>query len=99
VKALNEALSFLLELAMLLALGYFGFHIGGPTWLKWLVGIGLPLAVAVFLGSMYGAACGSSVAMAGIACCRTYSIFGISSTVVCGWRENLGYSHGGRKRY
>lgn len=50
MKALNEALSFLLELAMLLALGYVGFHIGGPAWLKWLVGIGLPLAVAVFWG-------------------------------------------------
>lgn len=48
MKMLNEALSFLLELAMLVAFGYFGFHVGGPVWLKWLLGIGLPLVVAVF---------------------------------------------------
>lgn len=50
MKMANAALSFLLELAMLVAFGYFGFHSSGPAWLKWLIGIGLPLVVAVFWG-------------------------------------------------
>ena len=45
---LNNLVSFLLELAMLAALGYWGFTVGSSALLKWLLGIGVPVAVIVF---------------------------------------------------
>lgn len=50
MKLLNNLVSFLLELAMLGALSYWGFHTGNSTSLKWLLGIGAPAAVVVFWG-------------------------------------------------
>jgi hypothetical protein len=47
LKPMNEILTFLLELAMLLALGYWGFYGDKSVWVKWLLGIGLPLLAAV----------------------------------------------------
>jgi hypothetical protein len=48
MKLLNNLVSFLLELAMLGALGYWGFHADGPALLKWGLGIGVPALVIVF---------------------------------------------------
>ena len=50
MKLLNNLVSFLLELAMLGALSYWGFHAGSSVPLKWLLGIGVPIAVIVFWG-------------------------------------------------
>jgi len=50
LKILNSALAFFLELAMLAAYGYWGFYGEKSLWLKWFVGMGLPLVVIVIWG-------------------------------------------------
>jgi hypothetical protein len=50
VKGANEGLRFLLELAALGALGYWGFRTGSGLPLKLLLGIGAPLLAAVVWG-------------------------------------------------
>jgi len=51
LKLLNLALRFLLELCMLAAVGYWGFN-SQPNWvLKILLGIGLPLLIAILWGT------------------------------------------------
>lgn len=40
---INGTLAFILELAMLAGLGYFGFHVGNVFIIQFLLGIGLPL--------------------------------------------------------
>ncbi len=47
--ALNDGLRFLLELAALGALGYWGFTFGGSA-SRWLLGIGAPVTLAVVWG-------------------------------------------------
>jgi hypothetical protein len=53
LKAINTGLSFLLELAMLLAFGYWGFYGDKSIALKWILGIGLPLIIAVIWGMFF----------------------------------------------
>jgi hypothetical protein len=53
-KNVNLALAFLLELGVLAALGYWGFHIGQGTLAKFALGIGAP-AVAVVIWACFGA--------------------------------------------
>jgi hypothetical protein len=50
LKSANLALAFLLELALLAAFAYWGFHVGSSTLTRWLLGIGIPLIVAGFWG-------------------------------------------------
>ncbi len=50
VKNANLALAFLLELCMLVALGYWGFVTGYGTLQKLALGLGVPLVVAVIWG-------------------------------------------------
>lgn len=50
LRSINLLVAFLLELALLAALGYWGFHVGDNMALKILLGIGAPLLVAVFWG-------------------------------------------------
>jgi hypothetical protein len=50
LKMVNLALSFLLELAMVVAFGVWGYHVDGTTLLKWALGLGLPLIIMVFWG-------------------------------------------------
>ena len=50
LRAINTGVSFLLELAMLVALGYWGFRTPESLWLKWALGIGVPLLVAILWG-------------------------------------------------
>ncbi len=50
LKGLNSTLAFLLELAMLAAFSYWGFHGEKSTALKWLLGIGLPVLAAILWG-------------------------------------------------
>jgi hypothetical protein len=50
LKPINLALAFLLELALLAAFAYWGFQSGNSTLLKILLGIGLPLFVALVWG-------------------------------------------------
>ncbi len=51
IKALNLALAFLVELAALVALAFWGVHTGGNALAKVGLGIGAPLLLAVFLGA------------------------------------------------
>ncbi len=46
-KSLGLALAFALELAMLAAFGYWGFHVGSTILLKILLGISTPVLIAV----------------------------------------------------
>jgi hypothetical protein len=50
LKFMNAALAFLLELAMLAAFGYWGFHGEKSVLTKWILGIGLPVLAAVAWG-------------------------------------------------
>jgi hypothetical protein len=50
LKPLNASLTFFLELAMLIALGYWGFYGDKSVVIQWLLGIGLPLLAAVLWG-------------------------------------------------
>ncbi|MBS1772815.1 MAG: YrdB family protein [Bacteroidetes bacterium] len=50
LKTLNLALAFILELFMLYAMGYWGFHLKQSTGIRWFVGIGLPVVVAIVWG-------------------------------------------------
>lgn len=50
LKMLNLAVAFLLELCMLAAIGYWGYHIKAAHWLKLTTAIGLPLLAAVIWG-------------------------------------------------
>lgn len=51
LKLLNLGLRFLLELCLLVIFGYWGFKAGGDnTFLKFLLGIGAPVLVAVIWG-------------------------------------------------
>ena len=50
LKFINLALAFILELAMLAAFAYCGFHAGDSTLGKLLLGIGIPVLVAVIWG-------------------------------------------------
>ena len=54
LKNVNAALSFLLELCVLVALGYWGFRTGQGTIAKIGLGIGAP-AVAVVVWGLFGA--------------------------------------------
>jgi hypothetical protein len=50
LKAINAGLAFFLELAMLAAFGYWGFYGDKSLFVKWTVGIGLPVLTAVVWG-------------------------------------------------
>ncbi len=50
LKRLNIVVSFLLEIAMLLAFAYWGFRTGQSLWLKLLLGVGVPLVVILLWG-------------------------------------------------
>ena len=51
LKGLNLAVRFLLELCMLVAVGYWGFKTGSGWFLKILLGIGTPLLIAIIWGT------------------------------------------------
>lgn len=51
LKGANLALRFLLELCLLAAVGYWGFHVGGGTLVKVVLGISAPVLVAVVWGT------------------------------------------------
>ncbi|MGN6377807.1 MAG: YrdB family protein [Gaiellales bacterium] len=50
MKALNQGLAFVLELCLLAALAYWGFHLDAGTAVQWLAGIGAPVGLAVVWG-------------------------------------------------
>ncbi len=47
-KVLNDILSFLLELAMLVAFGYAEFHCTENTGLQYVLGMGIPVIIILF---------------------------------------------------
>jgi hypothetical protein len=50
LKSINLGLAFLLELCMLVALAYWGFHTGQTTFARIAFGLGAPVLAAVFWG-------------------------------------------------
>jgi hypothetical protein len=52
IKVLNAFLSFTIELLMLFALGFCGYHVTGGTFIKWVVAIGLPLSTTILWGAL-----------------------------------------------
>jgi hypothetical protein len=50
IKAINLGLAFLLELILLVAVGYFGFTLHAPLYIKLLVGLGAPVLVGIVWG-------------------------------------------------
>lgn len=52
MKALNLLIAFLLELALLAAFGFWGFHLGRSNVVHWLVGLGAPLVMAIVWGQI-----------------------------------------------
>jgi hypothetical protein len=50
LKSINLGLAFLLELGMLVALGYWGFHTGQGAAAQIALGLGAPILVAIFWG-------------------------------------------------
>ncbi len=50
MRAINLMLRFLLEISALAALAYGGWHVPGPTWVRALLAVLLPLAAAVVWG-------------------------------------------------
>ena len=54
LKNLNLALSFLLELIMLFAYGYWGFSTGSSNLVQWVLGLGVPV-IAIIIWSIYNA--------------------------------------------
>lgn len=48
IKALNDVVSFLLELTMLAAFAYAGFHVGNHKAVHYMLGIGIPVLVVIF---------------------------------------------------
>ena len=53
LKGINIALSFLLELAMLIAIGYWGYHGSPNTLTRWTLAIGLPLILVIVWGIFF----------------------------------------------
>ena len=53
LKAINAALAFFLELAMLAGFGYWGFSGDKSFLMKWLIGLGLPVVVAIVWGMFF----------------------------------------------
>lgn len=51
LKSLNLGVRFLLELCLFAAVGYWGFETGSGWFMKFLLGIGVPLLVAVIWGT------------------------------------------------
>jgi len=52
LKGINATLAFLLELAMIASLGYWGYQSNDNVLLKWLLAIGLPL-IAIVIWALY----------------------------------------------
>jgi hypothetical protein len=52
MKALNLGLAFLLELALLVAIAFWGFRLDATTSVRWLVTIGAPTALALAWGQV-----------------------------------------------
>lgn len=50
LKSMNLGLRFLLEICALVALGYWGFHIGNGTMMGIVLGVGAPLFIAIIWG-------------------------------------------------
>lgn len=48
IKVINEIFSFFLELAMLAAFAYGGFHFGDNRVMHYFLGIGIPVLVIIF---------------------------------------------------
>lgn len=52
LKGLNLVLAFTLELAMLVAFGYFGFQSADGAPLRWVLAVALPMAAAALWGAI-----------------------------------------------
>jgi hypothetical protein len=53
LKVVNAGLAFFLELAMLAGFGYWGFSGEKSILIKWILGIGLPVVLAIIWGMFF----------------------------------------------
>ncbi|MCB0157212.1 MAG: YrdB family protein [Caldilineaceae bacterium] len=51
-KGVNEALSFGLELALLVAFGLWGYRMAAGTWTSWVLAVALPLVLILLWGAI-----------------------------------------------
>ena len=52
IKLLNLIMAFLLEMSLLLALGYWGLHTGNSSVMHWLLGLGAPILTIMAWSSL-----------------------------------------------
>lgn len=76
-KALNLTLRFILELILLLSLGYWGFHLDQGLLLKIAAGIGLPLAAAILWGMFISPKATLQLPLIGVLIIESF-LFGLS---------------------
>ena len=75
LHALNEGLAFVFELIALVALGWWGFHLGPNTADHVLLGIGMPLLAIVLWGLFAAPRAPVRMPMAGVLCVKVV-VFG-----------------------
>jgi hypothetical protein len=95
LKTLNLSLAFFLELAMLAAFAYWGFHTGQSTIAKIGLGIGIPLLVVVIWGRFM--APNSSTRLRGAAyLALKFLLFGLAvAALITTSNDTLGIVFGG----
>ncbi|MDG0794925.1 YrdB family protein [Cohnella ginsengisoli] len=81
MKAANLGLRFALELAMLAALGYWGFKTDAAPALCWTLGIGAPAAAAVVWGAFLSPKA-SVVLNAGLKLAIELAVFGVAAAAL-----------------
>ncbi|SFB56330.1 Protein of unknown function [Cohnella sp. OV330] len=81
IKAANLALRFALELAMLAALGYWGFKADAASAYRWMLGIGSPAVAAVVWGAFLSPK--ASVPLhAGLKLAIELAVFGVAAAAL-----------------
>jgi hypothetical protein len=84
MQSLNVGLSFLLEVGMLGAFAYWGFHAAANPWLRWVLAVAAPLAAIVawglFLAPKAARRVGSTAGIAaslGMFCLAALALFSV----------------------
>ncbi|MGO4538296.1 YrdB family protein [Paenibacillus sp. 2TAB19] len=76
-RVLNLSLRFLLEIVIMIALCYWGFHLEAPLWLKLIVGLGVPVSAAYVWGKIISPKATVKLPLYGVLAVETI-IFGLA---------------------
>lgn len=87
LHAVNEGLAFLLELAALVLLAYWGFHAGSGAAAHWLLGLGAPALMIVVWGAFAAPRARVKLPLAGVMAVKVV-VFGAATAAgyAAGWR-------------